>query len=260
MHIYYSEVLNRIVNFLCGGRIRKLEESYYWKTEELKARNEEINSYANVLVKKKQENEALVKILSKKNEALKDEIKLREKTEEARFLLERELQQSQKLEAVGRLSSGIAHEINTPVQYIGDNIKFMKDVFQTFINLLGQYEEVVGTVKDISIVKDKIKELEKMRESADIDYLKTELMDALVASGDGIRAISKIVLAMKEFSHPGAAEKDLANINNALESTITVATNEWKYISTVEKDFDNKLPLYPIYLGEFKAIYRKRDR
>jgi len=69
-----------------------------------------------------------------------------------------------------------------------------------------------------------------------------------------VERVAKIVRAMKEFSHPGPKEKTLTNINRAIENTITVARNEWKYVSEMILDLDPDLPLVPCHPNEFNQV------
>jgi signal transduction histidine kinase len=66
--------------------------------------------------------------------------------------------------------------------------------------------------------------------------------------------VSKIVLAMKEFSHPGSDEKQIADINKAVLTTLTVARNEWKYVSEVETFLGEDLEMVPCHVGEFSQV------
>ncbi len=147
--------------------------------------------------------------------------------------LQTELTLSQKLEAVGRLAAGIAHEINTPMQFINDNLTFLKDSclsFNDFIN------EILSYYKN----DDKFIEL---LQKYDIDYLKDEVITAINESFDGVERIIKIVTAMKEFSHTsGFKEKTLVNINKIIETTLTISRNVWKYHSNLKSELDENLP------------------
>lgn len=162
-----------------------------------------------------------------------------------------QLLQLQKLEAIGRLAAGIAHEINTPLQYVGDNTVFVKDGFMVFDELLAKYDRLLLESAEIPTLAAMIAEIETFRTDCDIDYYKTEIPAAIDQSLSGIEALSQIVRAMKEFSHPGSAERQLANINHAILNTITVTRNEWKYCAEVVTEFDDNLPHVPILTAEF---------
>jgi PAS domain S-box-containing protein len=168
-----------------------------------------------------------------------------------RNLLRGQLLQAQKLESVGQLAAGIAHEINTPTQYISDNVRFMKDAFQDLKNLLGYYEGLLSSAKRGSLTPEAIQEIDDAVKHADAGYLLEEIPKAVEQTLEGVGRVSAIVGAMKEFSHPGTKEKIPVDLNHAIESTITVARNEWKYVADLETDFDLGMPPVICLPGEF---------
>ena len=171
-----------------------------------------------------------------------------------RNLLRAQLLQAQKLESVGQLAAGIAHEINTPTQYIGDNVRFLKDGFQDLEGLLGTYERLLQAAVDNTLSREMIQEASAAVERADAGYLIQEIPKAIEQTLEGVTRVSKLVSAMKEFSHPGSKEKVPLDLNHAIESTITVARNEWKYVADLKTDFDTSLPLIPCQPGEFNQV------
>ena len=171
-----------------------------------------------------------------------------------RKILESQLSQSQKLESIGQLAAGIAHEINTPTQYVGDNIRFMQDSFNDIAELLAKYRQLLAKAKLDSAFSELIADIEAAEEDADIDFVLEELPSAIRQSLEGVGRVSAIVRAMKEFSHPGVEEKSAVDINRAIESTVTVARNEWKYVADVKTDFAPDLPPVPCFAGEFNQV------
>jgi PAS domain S-box-containing protein len=171
-----------------------------------------------------------------------------------RKLLQTQLLQAQKLESVGHLAAGIAHEINTPTQYIGDNVRFLKDAFQDLKSLLANYEQLSVAADGNSLSRETVKEIAAAVERADAGYLLEEIPKAIEQTLEGVTRVSTLVSAMKEFSHPGTKEKTPLDLNHAIESTITVARNEWKYVADMETDFDPSLPLISCQPGEFNQV------
>jgi PAS domain S-box-containing protein len=171
-----------------------------------------------------------------------------------RELLGQQLRQAQKLEAIGQLAAGIAHEINTPTQYVGDNTRFLKDSWPSFQELLGMTREIRQQASTGPISPETLRRFDALIEAADFEYLQAEIPRAIEQSLEGIQRVGKIVRAMKEFSHPGSEEKKPIDINKAIEPTITVARNEWKYVSDVETSFDLSLPLVLCHAGEFNQV------
>jgi PAS domain S-box-containing protein len=169
------------------------------------------------------------------------DISVLRQTLEERDRLEDNLRQAQKLEAIGQLAAGIAHEINTPTQYVGDNLRFLKESFGELAGLLAQLVKVGGAPAG------------KLLADADFDYLKEEIPRALNQSLEGVDRVAKIVRAMKEFAHP-AREKTATDLNRAIQSTITVASNEWKYVAEIEMDLDPNLPSVHCSPAEFNQV------
>ncbi|MBS1238790.1 MAG: domain S-box protein [Deltaproteobacteria bacterium] len=170
-----------------------------------------------------------------------------------RKMLEKQLAQAQKLRSIGQLASGIAHEINTPTQYVGDNIRFLKDAFEDLIVVLQGDEELLAAARGGVVSAELIRRLQDGRERADLEYLVAEVPVAIQHTLEGVERISKIVRAMKDFAHPGREEKAPADLNQIIDSTVTVARNEWKYVADMQTDFDRSLPpvlCHPAEIGQ----------
>jgi two-component system, NtrC family, sensor kinase len=169
-------------------------------------------------------------------------------------LLQNQLFQAQKLESIGQLAAGIAHEINTPTQYIGDNARFLKDAFQELKRLLASYERLLVAAQSNALSCETVQEITSAVEHADAGYILEEIPKAIEQTLEGVTRVSTLVSAMKEFSHPGTKEKTPLDLNRAIGSTITVARNEWKYVADLETEFDPTLPLISCHPGEFNQV------
>ncbi|NTV73551.1 MAG: histidine kinase, partial [Holophaga sp.] len=161
-----------------------------------------------------------------------------------RAALEVSLRQAQKLESVGQLASGIAHEINTPIQFVNLNLTLLKKAFIQLTGVLDLYREALGPDP----------RLKAAEEDADLDYLCAELPKVLQDSLDGVQRVARIVRAMKEFTHPGARDPTLLDVNRLAGSAATIAANEWKYIANLDLDLEEGLPAVRGHAAELSQV------
>lgn len=166
--------------------------------------------------------------LQEKTNQLKLEIQQRKE-------LETQLVHAQKMEAVGQLASGIAHEINSPSQFANDNILFLKEAVEGFIA--------------------KLDNTENAPDEKELSFLKGNASEAAEQAKEGISRITTIVKSMKNFAYRDAESAKKPNdLNQAIESTIVVATNEWKYHAEIKKELDENLPMVPCNIGEINQV------
>jgi PAS domain S-box-containing protein len=168
--------------------------------------------------------------------------------------IDEQLRSAQKMEAIGQLAAGIAHEINTPIQYVGDNTLFMKESWEQVSGILELAPRLLGEAMSEDAERRTRAEMSACIKAADLEYLFQEVPRAIDQTLDGISRVAKIVRAMKEFSHPGSEEKRAVDLNRAIEATVTIARNEWKYIADVDLHLDTDLPMVVCQAGEINQM------
>ncbi len=163
-----------------------------------------------------------------------------------------ELRLAQKLESVGRLAAGIAHEINTPIQYIGDSVSFLQSAQSDLDRLLQAYRDGDGDGDGAGRAPGEA--TSRIEKEIDLEFLSREMPKAFERTLEGVERVAAIVRAMKEFAHPDSLEHSSADLNHALETTLTVAHNEYKYSAQIETRL-GELPLVPCNVGELNQVF-----
>jgi PAS domain S-box-containing protein len=171
-----------------------------------------------------------------------------------RHAREVEAQHLQRLEALGRLSAGLAHEINTPIQFVGDNARFLAESYESMLKLVQAYRRVLESTDDSPEWAQRRLEIQHAEEEADLEYLTVEVPSAVGQSLDGVERVASLVRAMKTFSHPGTGGQSEADLNEALRATITVARNQFRYIADAELDL-GELPPVVCNVGDLNQVF-----
>jgi signal transduction histidine kinase len=168
--------------------------------------------------------------------------------------MEQELRLGQKLEAVGQLAAGIAHEINTPTQFVGDTVGFLRDAFEDIMGMHAQVRaELAAGVEAGTVTPELLDRVRDAEETADLEYLRERVPAGFERAEDGVRRVGAIVGAMREFAHP-TADKAPHDLNAALRNTLVVARSEYKYVAELETDFGD-LPPVLCNGGDIKQVF-----
>ncbi|MGA2299021.1 MAG: response regulator [FCB group bacterium] len=193
------------------------------------------------------------------NEILKNKVKLFLTLQKQKKIIAEYAQKAeqyakaQKLSSIGQLAAGIAHEINTPMQYIGDNNYFFKESFGKLKEYVQELENRLINPPESPFDKAE-KELIKFKEEKEIDYLMKEIPIAMERTEDGINRVRNIISAMKKIAHPSGQQKTLSDINQAIEITSIITRNEWKYIADLELIPEPGLPPVKCLIDEINQV------
>jgi PAS domain S-box-containing protein len=172
-----------------------------------------------------------------------------------RKALERQVGMAQKLQAIGQLAAGIAHEINTPIQYIGSNLSFLSDSFNQLLDIHRRYCKLLEQARAGNDIVESMDEVTRLIEELDLEFLLEEVPHAVKQSLSGVDQVASIVKAMKQFAHPEQENLTEVDINKALEQTALISKNEWKYVADLELDLDPSNPTIDGYPGPLNQVF-----
>jgi signal transduction histidine kinase len=167
--------------------------------------------------------------------------------------LELELQQSQKLESVGRLAAGVAHEINTPVQFVSDSVQFVRDGVAELSSVVDLHQQLTSSVLAGGPSQELARKVAAADAEIDLGYLFQEFPTALDRALDGLDRVAQIVRSMKSFARQDGGLITTVDLNAAVEATLTIARNEYRYVADVETDL-GPLPPVSCYAGEINQV------
>lgn len=161
---------------------------------------------------------------------------------------------SQKLESVGRLASGVAHEINTPMQFITDNTQFLKRAVTSLTEVLVAYRAVNEAIASGNKPDESLAAAHAAEEASELEYLLGEIPTTFEETMGGLQRVTHIIKSLKEFSHPNTTAKHPADLNKAINTTIAVSRHEWKYVAEVATELDPDLPMIPLCIDEMNQV------
>jgi two-component system, NtrC family, sensor kinase len=156
------------------------------------------------------------------------------------------------LQALGRLAACIADEVNTPTQYVTDNVSFLQRAFDKLWHLI-EAQSVVVEVARAAATPAQLEQVDAARAAAKLDYLARQVPRAIEQSLAGLGQVSSLVRAVRELSQASATDRQPVDIHELIESTSTIAKSEWKYVAELELDFDWSLPLLTLRKTELSG-------
>ncbi len=168
--------------------------------------------------------------------------------------LEAELHQSHRQRAIGQLAAGLAHEINTPAQFIGDSLRFLEESFAEMQGVVARYREALGKVARAPEFAELLAKLQEAEEEADLEFIEIHAPKALSSALEGVERVVAMVAALKQFAQPERNERTLADLNAALEATLAVAQNVYRDVADIETHL-GELPPVMCHLGDLNQAF-----
>ena len=172
-----------------------------------------------------------------------------------RKILEDELIQKNKLESVGLLASGIAHEINTPIQFVRHNLEFIRATQQDVMTLLEKVEQLRCRIPESSPLQKQNQQINHLLRDLDFDFLMEDMAAAVSESLDGVSSVAEIVRTLKDFAHPGSDAKISADLNQLIKKSVSMSRNEWKHVADLRYHLDDDLPLVFCVISEIEQVF-----
>ncbi len=163
---------------------------------------------------------------------------------------------AQRLASVGTLAAGVAHEINTPVQFVSDSIHFLREATNdsfALVKTLQILQSLVERGASAPELAAAVSAATEAAERADLDYLRENVPQAFDRALEGLERVARIVRSMKEFSHAGSNEMAPVDLNRAIQSTLTVATNEYKYVADVQTALGD-IPAVTCHINDINQV------
>lgn len=161
---------------------------------------------------------------------------------------------AQELEAAGQLLTGIAHEVNTPVQYATDNLSFLQRAFDKLWRLLQAQAGLIEAVRAGDVTAQALESVDAVSAAIKLDYLARQVPRAIEQSREGLEQVGSVVKTMREFSHRSGAKREPCDIHELIESAAIVAKNEWRDVADLELDFDWNLPPLLLRRNELSQV------
>lgn len=180
----------------------------------------------------------------------------RQVEERSKALVEaqRQAMQSEKLASLGQLAAGVAHEINTPIQYVGDNLRALADFVHDLVGLTDEYRELVRLVREGGPAGDFVRRVEQAEANADLAYIREDAPKAVAQGLEGVQRVAHIVRAMKDFSHLNGDQVTLLEVNAVLARALTLSRNEYRYVADAVTDFSD-IPAIEGYGAELSQVF-----
>jgi PAS domain S-box-containing protein len=202
---------------------------YFWESVSIYAQRDE-NSYSNFYV------------------IFKDDITEKIKIENQRTI-------SKKMESIGHLAAGIAHEINSPLQFVNDSIYFLDISFTDMIEYIKTIEEFIkSNAESINNYNELNNSLQSLKENLDLEFVLNEVPEAFVRISNGLGRVNKIITAMKRFTHSSQNEKSMVDINQEIEMATILTKNEWKYVAEMKLNLAEDLPMIFCRVDEINQV------
>ena len=164
-----------------------------------------------------------------------------------------QLSQAEKMASIGQLAAGVAHEINNPIGFVKSNVESLQGYNDSFAEILHCLQQFIAS-DDVFERRKLNQKIQSLLTEHDINFILEDSIELIKESKYGLERVSDIVSGMKAFSRADNDNKQWFNINNCIETTLKMVSNQIKYHCEISTQLDANIPNIKINVGKIIQV------